>query len=189
MAASGDGPTDAALVIEAQRGASQALEILFRRHTHRVRLLALVLMGMDSDLDDLVQDTFIQAQQSLSRLKAPESFGRWLSAIVVGTAHKVFRRRRMMARLGLLNQDPADLEGLVARTVSPEVAAQLKAACAAVDRLNDDLRSVFLLRRVDGLRLNDIAVHLKVSLSTVKRRLDAAENVMWTALGSAPIGA
>ncbi|HEY2899737.1 MAG TPA: sigma-70 family RNA polymerase sigma factor [Polyangia bacterium] len=175
MATSDNGPTDAALVVQAQRGAGDALEILFRRHSPRVRLLALVLMGKDSDFEDLIQDSFVQAQRSLNNLKTPESFGRWLSAIVVGTAHKIFRRRRMMSRLGFLNQDSADLEHLPARTVSPEVAAQLKAACADIDRLQDDLRAVFLLRRVEGLRLSEIAVQLKVSLSTVKRRLDAAE--------------
>jgi RNA polymerase sigma-70 factor (ECF subfamily) len=175
MATSGNGPTDAALVVQAQRGAVEALEMLFRRHAPRVRALALALMGKDSDLDDLVQDSFTQALQSLDKLKVPAAFASWLSAIVIGTAHKVFRRRHLLSRLGLLNRDPADLEALVARTVSPEVAAELKAAYAAVDRLHDESRTAFLLRRVEGLRLDEIAAELNVSLSTVKRRLGAAE--------------
>ncbi len=178
MATSGNGPTDAALVIQAQRGAVEALEMLFRRHAPRVRALALALMGKDSDLDDLVQDSFTQALQSLDKLKVPAAFASWLSAIVVGTAHKVFRRRHLLARLGLLNRDPADLEELVARTVSPEVAAELKAAYAAVDRLQVESRTAFLLRRVEGLRLDEIAAQLNVSLSTVKRRLGAAEQMI-----------
>src|SRR5258708_19406828 len=71
MATSGNGPTDAALVIQAQRGAVEALEMLFRRHAPRVRALALALMGKDSDLDDLVQDSFTQPLQSLNNLKLP----------------------------------------------------------------------------------------------------------------------
>jgi len=178
MATSGNGQTDAALVVQAQRGAVEALEMLFRRHAPRVRALALALMGRDSDLDDLIQDSFTQAIQSLDKLKVPAAFASWLSAIVVGTAHKIFRRRHLLARLGLLNRDPADMEDLVARTVSPEVAAKLKAAYAAVDRLHDDSRTAFLLRRVEGMRLDEIAAQLNVSLSTVKRRLGAAEQMI-----------
>jgi RNA polymerase sigma-70 factor (ECF subfamily) len=178
MATPGNGPTDAALVIQAQRGTVEAMELLFRRHAPRVRALALALMGRDSDLDDLVQDSFTQALQSLDKLKVPAAFASWLSAIVVGTAHKVFRRRHLLARLGLLNRDPADLDDLVARTVSPDVAAELKAAYAVVDRLHDESRTAFLLRRVEGLRLDEIATQLNVSLSTVKRRLGAAEQVI-----------
>lgn len=178
MALSGNGPTDAALVIQAQRGAVEALEMLCRRHAPRVRALALALLGKDSDLDDLVQDSFTQAIQSLHKLKVPAAFASWLSAIVVGTAHKIFRRRHLLARLGLLNRDPADLEGLVARTASPEISVELKAAYAAVDRLNDEWRTAFLLRRVEGFRLDEIAAQLNVSLSTVKRRLGAADQVI-----------
>ena len=181
MATTGDGPSDAVLVIQAQRGAIEALETLFRRHAPRVRALALALMGKDSDLDDLVQDSFTQALQSLDKLKVPAAFASWLSAIVVGTAHKLFRRRHLLARLGLLNRDPADLEELVARTVSPEIAAQLKAAYATVESLHDESRTAFLLRRVEGLRLDEIAAELNVSLSTVKRRLGAAEQVIESA--------
>lgn len=184
MATSGNGPTDAALVIQAQRGAGAALEMLFRRHAPRVRALALALMGKDADLDDLVQDSFTQALQSLDKLKVPAAFASWLSAIVVGTAHKVFRRRHLLARLGLLNRDPTDLDELAARTVSPEIAAELKAAYAAVERLHAESRTAFLLRRVEGLRLEEIATHLNVSLSTVKRRLGAAEQLIGTATGA-----
>lgn len=181
MATSGNGPTDAALVIEAQRGAIEALETLFRRHAPRVRALALALMGRDVDLDDMVQDSFTQALQSLDKLKVPAAFASWLSAIVVGTVHKLFRRRHLLARLGLLNRDPVDLEELVARTASPEVAAELKAACATVASLRDESRTAFLLRRVEGLRLDEIAAQLHISLSTVKRRLGAAEQIIESA--------
>jgi RNA polymerase sigma-70 factor (ECF subfamily) len=185
MATSGNGPTDAVLVVQAQRGAMEALETLFRRHAPRVRALALALMGKDSDLDDLVQDSFTQALQSLDKLKVPAAFASWLSAIVVGTAHKLFRRRHLLARLGLLNRDPADLEELVARTVSPEIAAELKAAYATVQGLHGESRTAFLLRRVEGLRLDEIAAQLHVSLSTVKRRLGAAEQIIESANAAA----
>jgi RNA polymerase sigma-70 factor (ECF subfamily) len=180
-ATSGSGPTDAFLVTEAQQGASEALELLFQRHAPRVRALALSLMGRDTEVEDLVQDSFAQAIQSLDKLKVPAAFASWLSAIVVGTAHKVFRRRHLLARLGLLTREPVDMEALVARTVSPDVVIDLKTAYELVDGLQTESRTAFLLRRVEGMRLDEIAAYMNLSLSTVKRRLGVAEEAFGVA--------
>src|SRR6266404_5186804 len=107
---SGKVPSDAALVIEAQRGSTWAMGTLLRRHVPRVHAIALALIGRDADIDDLVQESFAQAVQSIGKLKAPSAFGSWLSAIVVSTAGKTFRRRRLLTRVGLTSRDPLEIE-------------------------------------------------------------------------------
>lgn len=169
---------DAALVLAAQCGVDGALQELFRRHRPRVTALARNLMGRDSDVDDLVQDTFAQALQSLDKLREPAAFAGWLSAIVVGTANKNFRRRHLLTRLGLWGQRPNDVERLVATTASPELSAELRSVSAVVNSLQSESRVALLLRRVEGMRMEDIASFMNLSLSTVKRRLGAAEQAL-----------
>jgi len=166
------------LVRDAQTGATAALEALFRRHRPRVTALAFTLMGRNGDVEDLVQDTFAQALQSLDKLKEPAAFGSWLTTIVVGTANKTFRRRHLLMRLGLWSHHPEEMERLAARTASPEIAAELRAVSAVVNGLQSESRIALLLRRVEGMRLEDIASKMKLSLSTVKRRLGAAEQIL-----------
>src|SRR5688572_10280541 len=58
---SGAGPTDAALVVAARAGEDWAREALFRRHAPMVAGMAFRLLGRDEDVDDLVQDSFVEA--------------------------------------------------------------------------------------------------------------------------------
>ncbi len=173
-----DAPSDAALVVAAQAGAIWAMEALFKRHTQRVNSLALALMGRDSEVDDLVQDSFTRALQSLSQLQVPAAFASWLSSIVIGTAHKTFRRRQLLVRLGLSRREPVDMERLIARTAAPDVAAELRAVYSVIGELPPEARLALILRRVEGMKFEEIADAMQVSLSTVKRRLSEAERVL-----------
>jgi RNA polymerase sigma-70 factor (ECF subfamily) len=110
---SGIGPTDAALVVAARAGEDWAREALFRRHAHMVAGMAFRLLGRDEEVDDLVQDSFVEALRSLDRLQTPQAFASWLASIVVRTSSKVIRRRRLLTRLGLRRNDAAiDIDAL-----------------------------------------------------------------------------
>lgn len=172
---SGAGPTDAALVVAARADEPWAKEALFRRYIAMVNGLGYRLLGRDSDLEDLVQDSFIEAWRSLPRLEQPQAFGSWLGSIVIRTAHKMIRRRRLAVRLGLRRSEPIDVETLIAPTAPPDVRSELKAIYRAVESLPATTRTAFILRRVEGLPLDEIAQSLGTSLATIKRRIADAE--------------
>ena len=172
---SGAGPTDAALVVAARADEKWAKEALFRRYTAMVNGMGYRLLGRDSELDDLVQDCFTEAWRSLGKLDTPQAFGSWLGSIVIRTAHKMLRRRRLATRLGLRRVEPLDLDALIAPTAPPDARSELVAIYRIVDRLPPDTRVAFILRRVEGLALETIAASLGVSLATVKRRIADAE--------------
>jgi RNA polymerase sigma-70 factor (ECF subfamily) len=174
--ASAPRPTDAALVIEAQRGESWAMEALFRRHLRRVN----AVVGRDDDRDDVVQECFVEAVQSLRSLRSPWAFGPWLSAIATRTSWRMFRRRRKQKHARVINRELAEREllNVQASTASPEVSADLRAIHGVLETLHDESRVALLLRRVEGLRLDEIAERMHLSVSTVKRRLCAAQLVL-----------
>ena len=172
---SGAGPTDAALVVAARADESWAKEALFRRYTAMVNGMGYRLIGRDSDLEDLVQDCFTEAWRSLGKLESPQAFGTWLGSIVIRTAHKMLRRRRLSTRLGLRRAEPIDLDALIAPTAPPDARSELIAIYRIVESLNPDARVAFILRRVEGWSLETIAASLGISLATVKRRIADAE--------------
>jgi RNA polymerase sigma-70 factor, ECF subfamily len=179
---SGAGPSDAALVLEARAGADWAKEALFRRYAPMVNGLAYRLLGGDSDLDDLVQESFAQALSSLHRLKNSETFSAWMSAIVVRTAHKLLRRRRLMTRLGLRRAEPVDWETVIARGVPADVALELRVLYGIVEKMPADLRIPLLLRHVEDASLEETARLTGVYLARVKRRLTKAQATLNEAL-------
>jgi RNA polymerase sigma-70 factor (ECF subfamily) len=172
---SGAGPTDAALVVAARAGETWAQEALFQRHARLAFGLAHRFLPRELDADDLVQDSFLYAFQHLAKLENPQAFAAWLGSIVVRTAGKRFRRQRMLTRLGLRHFAPVDLDTLIARTAPPDVAAELRALYAVLDRFPAAERIALVLRRVEGFEIPQIAGYMAISESTVKRKLRAAE--------------
>jgi RNA polymerase sigma-70 factor, ECF subfamily len=172
------GPTDAALVVAARANEAWAKEALFRRHAGLVNGLAFRVMGRDDDLDDLVQDTFTEAWRYLGRLSDPQAFSSWISAIVVRTAHKMLRRRRVMRALGLRGADPVDLDAVISQGAPPDVQVELRRVYRLVESLPPTTRIAFVLRRIDAMPLEEIASTIGVSLATVKRRVASAEKLL-----------
>ena len=180
---SGAGPSDAALVVAARAGEAWAREALFRRYAPLVNGLALRLLGRDADVDDLVQDSFVQALRSLASLDAPAAFASWISSIVVRTCSKLLRRRQLLRRLGLYRgEGPVDLDAIVSRAAPPDVAAELSAIYAVLEDLPSDVRVALVLRRVEGQSLEEIAAATGASFATIKRRVAAGERRLQQAL-------
>ena len=172
---SGSGPSDAALVVAARAGERWAQEALFTRYGRMVLGLSHRILAGRDDADDLAQDVFFYALSQLHTLKNPQAFAAWLSAIVVRTASKRLRRHRLLVRLGLRSKEAIDPETMVATGAPADVAADLLAVYRVLDQLDPEQRVALVLRRVEGLELREIALHMKLSIATVKRRLGAAE--------------
>jgi RNA polymerase sigma-70 factor (ECF subfamily) len=181
------GPSDAALVVAARAGEHWAFEALYRRHADLVHGLAYRLTGGGSDVDDVVQDTFVQAFHSLDRLEDPSAFRSWLWGVTVRTTGKLLRRHRLLARLGLRKREaPIDFDTLVARDCPPDVYPELRALYATLREMPADVRVALVLRRVEGHGLEDIATSMGISLATVKRRLAAGEKLLAASREAAP---
>jgi RNA polymerase sigma-70 factor, ECF subfamily len=168
-------PTDAALVLAARAGEEWAREALFRRYARLALALAYRILPYDADIDDLVQDSFLYAFERLNGLSNPQAFQAWLSSIVVRTAGKRLRRRKLQIRLGLRGSPTVDVDEVVSRAAPPDVATELRAVYALLETLPVEERIALVLRRVERLEIPEIAQQMGLSMSTVKRRLNAAE--------------
>ena len=176
---SGSGPSDAALVTAARAHEAWAVQALFQRHASMMNGLAYRLLGRDSEVDDVVQDSFVQALDHLDSLKEPQAFAAWLGSIVVRTVSKLLRRRKLLTRLGLRRSDePIDVESLVGQSAPPDAVVELRAIYAKIDLMPVDVRVPLLLRRVEGLQLEDIAERTGKSLATVKRKIAEGERLL-----------
>ena len=172
------GPTDAALVVAARAGEAWAQEALFRRYARMVNGLAYRLLGRDADVDDLVQDVFIEALKNLHRLEHPNAFGSWLGSIVVRTASKRLRTRSLLTRLGLRRALPIDADSVISSRAGPDVVAELRAVYSVLGPLHHEARTALVLNRVEGMSMPEVAAAMGISLSTAKRRLATAEQAL-----------
>lgn len=169
-------PDDAELVRRAGRGDQWAQEAIFRRYVQDVTRVAQRLLRRRDDADDIVQDTFASALTSLDALRDPSMLRSWLLGIAV---HRVRRRHRRQAFLRMLGLDrgldDASLALVAARDLTPEMSAELSLVEGALSTIAADERFAWMLRYVEGEKLEDVAAVLEVSLATAKRRIAIAD--------------
>jgi len=146
---------------------------VFRRYAPYVASIAMRLFGNESEVDDLVQDVFLEAHRGLSSLREPAAVGGWLARICVRRATRRLRRRRLLALVHLDVLSETELP--LAAGASPEQRAEVTRLYQLLDRMPVDERVAWLLRHVEGESLDDMVALCGCSKSTVQRRLRAAE--------------
>ena len=164
-------PTDAECVQAFRRGDSRALQILYARHAPYVLALAVRVQGHAGDVEDLVHDSFVRAQERIDSLQNDEAFRGWLAAILVSLVRTKLRKRQLLRILGLQSSEAVDLDALVSPDAGPEARAELAEVYRVLQQLPLEARIAWTLRYVEGRKLEEVAEITECSLATVKRRL------------------
>lgn len=166
----------------AQQGDHAAYGALVRRHQDRVYRHLLRLTGSREEALELAQEVFIKAWEALPAWRPDAQFHTWIYRIASNVALDVLRRRKVV-QFEALPQDyeaPADAPG-------PEVQLQARQSMLALDaalaRLSPEHREIILLREVEDLSYDEIAVSLDIDPGTVKSRLARARAALVAVYG------
>jgi len=154
-------------VCESQRGDSEARRVLYDLFRNRVYRLALRMVGPDN-VDDATQQIWLQLFRSLSQFKGASSFQTWMYRLAINECLQ-FRRKAARRPCVFLEADPVDDKPSIQHDSDDRELLQ-----QAMDRLEPELRAVFLLREVEHLSYADIADSLQVAEGTVASRLNRA---------------
>lgn len=164
-------PDDATLVAQSVAGNDRAFAALYRRHARYVAGVVYRLMGSDADLDDVVQEAFVDAAGALASLEDPAGIRAWLARIAVRRVHKRFaKRRRWRWLLGAARE-------VTPTSSDPRARQPVDALYEALDTLDPSLRVPWSLHFIEGETLPEVAKLCDVSLATAKRRI--AEAAAW----------
>jgi RNA polymerase sigma-70 factor, ECF subfamily len=170
---------DAELVARALRGDRWSRDVLYRRHAHYLLAISTRLLANRSEGEEVVQDAFVVGLEQLETLRDPGAVRSWLARITVNLVRRRLRRARLLRFLGLdRGFEDASLEALAAPTLRPDDRAELALADRVLGRLPADRRIAWMLRRVEGLPLGEVASVCDCSLATAKRRIAAADAEM-----------
>jgi RNA polymerase sigma-70 factor, ECF subfamily len=157
-------------------GHSLRFDEVFRHHAPYVGALVLKLTGRPADVDDVVQDVFMQAHRGLSKLRDPEAVRPWLRRITVRRSRRWLKKRWVLRWFRETDIDAQ--KDLVDAAASPEDRATVSYVYRTLEKMPRDERLVWVLRFVEGETLEAIADLLGASVSTVQRRLRAAQGTM-----------
>lgn len=169
------------LLRRCRAGSEPAWAELYRLESARVARFLRYLLGPTDDLDDLVQQVFLEAVRSLDAFRGDSSLGTWLFAIARHVSELHLRTRwRRLRRLRACRtwEDAADRSA-----PDPESSGDHRAALRVVRRALDDMdprfRMAWLLVESEGMTSEQAAEALGVPAGTVRSRLfQARERIL-----------
>jgi RNA polymerase sigma-70 factor (ECF subfamily) len=171
---------DAALARAGMCGQAWAQREIWYRFAPMVFSLLRRSLGGRHEIEDLLQEVFLRVFGRLSTLENPVALRSFVYSFAVRVISEEIRRHRVRSRLAALFLTPAlDQATPHVDFESRELLARIQ---GVLDQMNDRVRAVFVLRRFDGVALTEIASGLGLSLATVKRDLDKANDFIAMAI-------
>jgi RNA polymerase sigma-70 factor (ECF subfamily) len=176
------------LMDQVQRGDRGALGELLNAYSRQVYHVCLRMVSNSSDAADLTQDVLLKAIQHVDSFEGKSKFSTWLFRIAMNLSISHLRKRKVRRAVSLESSTNDDghagapdqafsLKAMIAEEREPgphqsvETNEQIERVLAAVDCLDENLRSVILLRDLQDMDYQQMAEVLGVPVGTVKSRL------------------
>jgi RNA polymerase sigma-70 factor (ECF subfamily) len=147
------------------------------------------VLGPDADLDDVVQEVFIQVFRSIGSFQGSSRFSTWLYRVSTNVARMHIRSRQARPRLVRTEALPEPGDG---HDSSPHPDAELqrqrrlRALDGLLQQLSEKKRLVYVLHDLQGLAAAEVAEIVEAPVLTVRTRLFYARKQLYAAVASAP---
>lgn len=171
---------DERLVERAREGDVRAFEALYRQNAGKMYALCLRLSGDAGIAEECVQETFITAWQKLEGFRGDSAFSSWLYRIAVNTVMGWFRKQGRRDR-HIRPVEEGEWDRIEGPATDTGAGMDLEAAIA---RLPEGARAVFVLHDVEGHRHEEIAELTGIAVGTSKAQLHRARRLLRERLDS-----
>jgi len=180
--------TDHQLAERAARGDGPAFAAIMRRHNRLLFRTARSILKSDVEAEDALQEAYLRAWRAIDGFRSEAKLSTWLARIVINESLARLRRGRGAQVIPLDNtgsepdHDPMEDRMEDDPDQQPERVAmrgelrRLMEAC--IDRLPDAFRSVFILRAIEEMSVEDVATALDLPEATVRTRLFRARGLL-----------
>ncbi len=183
---------EAGLIVKARQGDLAAFSALVRLHEEKAVRIAYSFTRNWEDARDTAQDAFVKAYENLPKFRGESRFSTWIYRIIANLCKDSFRkkkvRRDVNAALQRNEDDPDPAERMVSKTMDPSQSAENReleeTLQASMNTLPHQQKSVFALRYLQGMSLEEIAETLELSTGAVKAHLWQAGQKMQKMLGN-----
>ena len=178
--------TDVELAARASNGDELAFECIMRRHNRLLFRTARSILKSDAETEDALQEAYLRAWRALAGFRADAKLSTWLVRIVINESLGRLRRRGAQVipldtamdlaehqTEAWMEDDPDQRPDRVA--MRGEVRRLME---ARIDTLPDAFRTVFMLRAVEELSVEEIALALEIPEATVRTRFFRARGLL-----------
>lgn len=164
------------LIARAAKGETGAFRALYQRHRSDVARLVYRMLnsrgGASADVDDVVQEVFVQVFRSLKDFRGQAKFSTWVHRVAVNVV--LMHRRAARSRPTYTEELPPEHtpdDGSVLPDEDADRRARVRAFAVLLDKLAEKKRTVFVLHEIEGISPQEIAVIVGAPVLTVRTRL------------------
>jgi RNA polymerase sigma-70 factor (ECF subfamily) len=175
------------LIARAAADDTAAFRELYTRHRGDVARLVYRMLGGRGDLEDVIQEVFVQVHKSLKDFRGQSKFSTWLHRVTVNV---VLMHRRAARSRPVFADEPLGEAVMYGGEVAPDEDAERRERVRAfgrlLDRLADKKRIVFVLHELEGIAPSEIAKIVGAPVLTVRTRLFYARREIEAMLAEEP---
>jgi RNA polymerase sigma-70 factor, ECF subfamily len=167
-------PTDTELVEGLCARAPWAEVAVWHRYAAFVHQVAHRSLGSRHDAEDILQQVFFCLFTRVETLEKPSALRSFIFSITVRTLKSELKRRRV--RRWVMLSETGELPEASIPGLDPATAQLVRGLYRALDRLDVEDRTIFVLRHLQEMTLEEVAEVMELSLATVKRRLQKSNH-------------
>ncbi|MFS0862200.1 sigma-70 family RNA polymerase sigma factor [Fredinandcohnia sp. 179-A 10B2 NHS] len=157
------------LIKKAQKGNDKAFLTLFQQYEQDIYRTAFVYVKNQSDALDVVQETAYRSFKSIKNLKEPKYFKSWLIRIAISCAIDMLRMQKKVVQL------KPEFDEFISSDVNEDIDLEMTIR-DLIERLNEDEKSVVILRFYEGMTIKEVSETLDIPLGSAKTVLYRALN-------------
>ena len=157
------------LVRKAQKGNDKAFLTLFQQYEQDIYRTAFVYVKNQNDALDVVQETAYRSFKSIKNLKEPKYFKTWLIRIAISCAIDLLRKQKNVVQL------KPEFEEFISGDINEDIDLEMTVR-DLIERLNEDEKSVIILRFYEDFTIKEVSETLDIPLGTAKTVLYRALN-------------
>lgn len=179
---------DADLVPLLREGDRAAFGVVIKRHNRRLYRVARSIIRHDDEAEDIVQETYVRAFANFAAFRGEASLVTWLTRIAVNEALDRLRLKRRQGDFDVLGGPDHSKEDSVIRLAATPTEADPEHQAArgevrrlveqAVDGLPEAFRTVFVMREIEEMNVEETSALLGIKPETVKTRLHRARRLL-----------
>ena len=176
--------TDEEIISGILGGGKEQYALLMRKYNQRLYRVGKGYINDDAEIEDIMQDTYVKGFQNLGKFENRSQFGTWITRILINECLQ--RLKKMNKKAAFENNEENTIVMNVTDHQNPETKAINKELRKILERniesLPEKYKTVFLMREVEQMSIEETSQVLDLSSANVKVRLNRAKSMLREAL-------
>jgi RNA polymerase sigma-70 factor (ECF subfamily) len=182
---------DSEIINEILKGNKEQYALLMRKYNQKLYRIAKGYLKDEAEIEDVMQDTYVKGYQHLAKFEHRSEFSTWMTRILI---NECLQRLKKITRTDLMDVNEENNEIMNAtdknnpekQSLNKELKDLLE---SAISQLPEKYRSVFMMREIEKMSIEETSAAMEISGSNVKIRLNRAKEMLRnTLMNTYPVG-